>query len=82
MQCMESYDCTCLHFTHTHAHLVVAVKFEQPLYTVPETNGIVTVCLESNTETKMDLEVIVTTSERSPVDAEGIRFTCSHFHVY
>jgi len=58
--------------SHTLMHIVVAVKFEQPLYIVPERNGTVTVCLESNTETMVDLEVIVTASERFPVDAEGI----------
>lgn len=46
--------------SHTPMHIVVAVKFEQPLYIVPERNGTVTVCLESNVETEMDLEVIVT----------------------
>jgi len=49
----------------------VEVEFQQPMYTVPEPNGTVTVCLESDIETETDLQVTVTASEKTPVDAQG-----------
>ena len=58
--------------THTHTHTVVEVEFVEPVYTVPEANGSVTVCLQSNIETKVDLNVTVLVSEKSPVDAQGM----------
>ena len=47
------------------------VQFQQPNYTVPESNGTVTVCLESDIVTETDLQVTVTASEKTPVDAQG-----------
>jgi len=38
----------------------VEVEFPQPMYTVPDPNGTVTVCLESDIETETDLQVTVT----------------------
>jgi len=49
----------------------VEVECQQPMYTVLESNGTVTVCLESDIETETDLQVTVTASEKTPVDAEG-----------
>ena len=62
-----------MHSTHTHAHslTVVEVEFQELMYMLPEQNGTATVCLESDIETKVDLQVTVTASEKTPVDAEG-----------
>jgi len=57
--------------SHTHTLTVVEVEFVQPMYTVPESNGTVTVCLESDIGTKTDFQVTVTASEKTPVDAQG-----------
>ena len=71
MTCVHALINTHTH-THTHTHSpVVEVEFQQPMYTVPESNGTATVCLESDIETKTDLQVTVTASEKTPVDAQG-----------
>ena len=58
--------------THTHTHTqVVEVEFQQPMYTVPESIGNATVYLVSDIETKTDLQVTVTASEKNPVEAQG-----------
>ena len=56
--------------THTHTNSVVEVEFQQLMHTVPEPNGIATVCLESDIETETDLQVTVTASEKTPVDVQ------------
>ena len=62
-----------MHFPiYTHTHTVVEVEFVEDMYTVPESNGSVTVCLRSNIETKRDLVVMVTASNKSPAEAEGM----------
>jgi len=53
----------------------VVLEFEQSMYTTLEPNGTVIVCLETVIETKVDLEVTVAASEKSPVDAQGTSFT-------
>ena len=60
-----------IHTMYTHTLTVVEVEFVQPMYIVPEPNGTATVCLESDIGTETDLQVIVTASEKTPVDAEG-----------
>ena len=60
-----------LALTFSHTLTVVEVEFAQPMYTVPESNGTVTVCLESDIGTKTDFQVTVTASEKTPVDAQG-----------
>ena len=57
--------------SHTHTLTVVEVEFVQPMYTVPEPNGTVTVCLQSDIGAQRDVVVTVTASEKTPVDAEG-----------
>ena len=71
MCCIHALTC------HINIHAVVVVEFEQSVYTILEANCAVIVCLQTVIETKMDLEVTVTASEKSPVDAQGTSFTCS-----
>ena len=47
------------------------MEFVEDMYTVPESNSSVTVCLQSDIETKRDLVIMVTASNKSPVEAEG-----------
>ena len=43
----------------------------EPVYTVPEEDGPASVCLRSNIGTKTELNITVTASEKSPVEAQG-----------
>ena len=55
----------------TRTHTVVEVEFVEPVYTAPEEDGPASVCLQSNIETKTELNIMVTASEKSPVEAQG-----------
>ena len=76
IQCIHTHTHTQTHtHAHTHTHTVtltvVEVEFQEPMYTVLEPNGTATVCLESDIETETDLQVTVTASEKTPVNAQG-----------
>ena len=47
------------------------VEFEMPMYTVPENNGSVYVCLTTSIGSTATTVVTVTASEKDPVSATG-----------
>ena len=62
---------TYVFFTNITQYIEVEVEFEEPIYSVDEDGGSVTVCVVTNAEVASDFDVDVIGMECNPVDAIG-----------
>ena len=62
-------------------HAEITVRFEEPEYSGDEPDEMVEVCLIKEGDNSVDVQVILTPEELSPVSAEGKMFTSPIYNL-